>query len=127
MGTSSVLPNPELCRTEKSYLSADFWNCLAPDPIPCHYVVMIGEIKFCSIASRRGTVLKRKLEDRKIQVRHADASQTYVTRSQLNELIEAGSITAFERSSGWVDITRDPIRRRSSCWQFKGLQRRSIR
>ena len=127
MGTSSELPNPEFCRTEKSHLSPDFWTCLAPAQEPCHYVVTIGEIRFCSIASRRGTVLKRKLEDRKIRVRYADASTGFVTRSQLDECIETGRIAAFERSSGWVDITRDPVRRRSSCWQFKGLQRRSGR
>jgi hypothetical protein len=127
MGTSSELPNPAFCRTEKSLLSNDFWTCLAPDADPCLYVVKIGEIRFCSIASRRGTVLKRKLEDRKIRVRYADASTGFVSRSQLDEYIETGRIDAFERSSGWVDITRDPVRRKSSSWQFKGLQRRSGR
>lgn len=127
MGTSSMLPNPDVCKTEKSPLSAEFWTCLVPDPDPCHYVVKIGEIKFCSIASKRGTVLKRKLEDRKISVRYADASLGVVSRSQLDELIEAGSIAAFERSNGWVDISTGPIRRKSSQWQFRGLQRRARR
>jgi hypothetical protein len=127
MGTSSMLPNPEVCKTERSLLSADFWTCLVADPDPCHYVVKIGEITFCSIASKRGTILKRKLEDIRIQVRYADASLGLVTRSQLDELIATGHIAAFERSSGWVDIGRGPIRRKSSRWQFKGLQRRSGR
>jgi len=127
MGTSSILPNPAVCKTTKYIESADFWTCLAPDTVPCHYVMNIGAIKFCSIASKRGTLLKRKLEDRKIAVRYRDDSQSVVNRSQLDELIETGSIAAFMRSGGWVDITVGPIRRQSSLWQFKGLQRRARR
>jgi hypothetical protein len=127
MGTSSVLPHPDVCKTVKYIDSADFWTCLAPDPDPCHYLVKIGEIMLCSIASRRGTVLKRKLEGKQIPVRYADASLGAVSRAQLDKLIEAGSIAAFKRSSGWVDITRDPIRKTTSHWQFRGLQRRAGR
>jgi len=127
MGAVSVLPDPDVCKTEKFVESADFWTCLVAEPVPCHYVVQIGAIRFCSIASKRGTVLKRKLEDRKITVRYADATLGVVPRTQLAGLIESGSITAFQRSSGWVDITRDRIRSESSHWQFKGLQRRSGR
>ena len=124
METSPRLPNPEVCKTEKFISSADYWICLVADPDPCQCVVKIGNFKICSIASKSGTALKRKIEDKKIFVRYADTSLGVVPRVKLDELIESGRITAFKRSSGWVDITKDPIRSRLSRWQFKGLQRR---
>lgn len=124
MGTSLELPHPDVCRAEKFVASADYWACLVADPDPCRYVLTIGEIRICSIASRSGTQLKRKIENRKIPVRYADSSVGAVARGRLDELIESGGITAFERSNGWVDIAKDPIRSRLSQWQFRGLQRR---
>jgi len=125
MGTYSGLPHPEVCRTERFVASADYWTCLVAEPEPCHYVVKIGEIKICSIASRSGTTLKRKIEEKKIFVRYADSSLGAVPRAMLDALIESGRISAFERSSGWVDVTKGPMRSKSSHWQFKGFQRRS--
>ena len=125
METSSVLPNPEVCKTEKFILSADYWTCLVAEPDPCLYVVKIGNFNICSIASRSGTALKRKIEEKKIFVRYADNSLGVVPRVMLDEFIESGRIIAFKRSSGWVDITKDPIRSKLSQWKFKGLQRRS--
>ena len=125
METSHGLPNPEVCKTKKFIVSADYWICLVTEPGPCHYAVKIGTIKICSIASRSGTTLKRKIEEKKIFVRYADSSLGAVPRAKLDELLESGRITAFERSSGWVDITQGPIRSNVSQWQFKGLQRRS--
>jgi len=125
METSPGLPDPAICKTEKLIASADYWACLVAEPLPCQYALKIGIIKICSIASKSGTALKRKIEKKKIFVRYADSSQGVVPRVKLDELIESGRITAFERSSGWVDISKDPIRSNVSRWQFKGLQRRA--
>ena len=127
MDTSPGLPHPEVCKTEKFIVSADYWSCLVPEPSPCIYVVRIGDVRICSIASRRGTLLKRKIEEKKIEVRYSDDSLGVAPRARLDALIDAGSIAAFKRSNGWVDVAKDPIRSTVSHWQFKGLQRRSGR
>ena len=125
METSPGLPNPEVCKTEKLIASADYWACLVAEPHPCQYALKIGIIKICSIASKGGTALKRKIEKKKIFVRYADSSLGAVPQVRLDELLESGRIIAFERSTGWVDISKDPIRSNVSQWQFKGLQRRA--
>lgn len=127
MGTSARLPHPDVCKTEKFISSADYWTCLVTEPDPCHYAVHIGNFKICAIASKSGTALKRKIEDKKVFVRYADGSLGVVPRARLDGLIASGSIAAFERSSGWVEITNGPLRSKSSRWQFKGLQRRERR
>jgi hypothetical protein len=127
MGTCRGLPDPEVCKIEKFISSADFWTCLVAEPVPCQYVVAIGAVQICSIASKKGASLKRKIEGKKIAVRHVDSSLGVVSQVMLDELIESGRITSFQRSSGWVDIAADPIRKNSSQWQFKGLQRRAGR
>ena len=127
MGTCRGLPHPEVCKTEKLISSADYWTCLVEEPAPCQYVVTIGTVPICSIASKKGTSLKRKIEEKKIIVRYADSSLGVVSQVTLDELIASGSITAFKRTSGWVDIAHDLIRTKSSQWRFKGLQRRAGR
>jgi hypothetical protein len=127
MDTGRGLPDPEVCKIEKFISSADYWTCLVEEPEPCEYVLTIGTVPICSIASKRGTALKRKIEGKKIVVRYADSSLGVVSQVSLDEMIESGRITAFKRSNGWVDIANDPIRKESSQWQFKGLQRRSGR
>jgi len=125
METCRRLPAPEVCKIEKLNSSADYWACLVEDPAPCQYVVMIGTVQICAMASKNGTWLKRKIEDKRIVVRYADSSLGVVSKMQLDELIECGRIAAFMRSSGWVDVVNDPIRKASSQWRFKGLQRRT--
>jgi len=125
METSCGLPAPEVCKIEKFVSSADYWTCLVEEPAPCQYVVIIGTVQICSIASKSGASLKRKIKGRKIVVRYADSSLGVVSLATLDELIESGRISAFERSSGWVDIVNDPIRKESSQRRFKGLQRRA--
>jgi hypothetical protein len=125
MKTFLELPNPDVCKTEKLAVTVDFWSCLVEEADCCLYLLKMGTTKICSIGSRSGTRLKRKIEDKKVYVRYPDASQGVVPRVKLDELIESGRIIAFERSSGWVDINKDPIRRKCSQWQFKGLQRRA--
>ena len=127
MKTCRGLPAPEVCKIEKFISSADYWTCLVEEPAPCQYVVIIGTVQICSIASKSGASLKRKIEGRKIVVRYADSSLGIVSQATLDGLIESGRISAFERSSGWVDIVNDPIRKKSSHWRFKGLQRRAGR
>jgi len=127
METCRGLPAPEVCKIEKFVSSADYWTCLVEEPAPCQYVVTIGTVQICSIASKSGASLKRKIEGKKIVVRYADSSLGVVSQATLEELIESGSISAFERSSGWVDIANDPIRKDSYHLRFKGLQRRSGR
>ena len=127
METSPWLPQAGICRTEKFIASADYWICLVAAPDPCPYLLKIGSSRICSAASKSGAQLKRKIEDKKISVRFPDASLGLVPRARLHELIETGGITAFRRTSGWVDVTRDPIRKSESSWRFKGLQRRAGR
>jgi hypothetical protein len=125
MKSSQELPHPEVCKTEKFAVSADFWSCLVEEADSCLYLLKVGNSKICSIGSRSGTRLKRKIEGKKVFVRYPDTTLGVVPRVKLDELIESGIIVAFERSSGWVDITKDPIRSKCSQWQFKGLQRRA--
>jgi len=125
METCRRLPAPEVCKIEKFIASADYWSCLVEEPATCQYVVMIGTIQICSMASKSGAWLKSKIDGKRIVVRYADYSFGVVLQTLLDELIESGRITAFMRSSGWVDIAQDPIRKASSYSRFKGLQRRA--
>ena len=127
MGTVSNLPDVDVCRMEQSSLSPEFWACLVPESDSCNYLVKIGSIALCALASKKATLLKRKLDNGRVAVRYADDTFGLVTRTELNELIETRNIVGFQRSSGWVDIAKDPIRSRTSSWQFRGLQRRSVR
>jgi hypothetical protein len=127
METCRRLPAPEVCKIEKFVSSADYWSCLVEEPAPCRYVVTVGTVSICSIASKSGASLKRKIEGRKIVVRYADSSLGVVSQATLDGLIESGSIAAFERSSGWVDIADAKIRRESAHVRFRGLERRAGR
>lgn len=46
-----------------------------------------------------------------IQVKYPDNSYDYVKRKILDLLIELNKIVEFERSTGWVRIAFDPIRK----------------
>jgi len=121
------LPAPNVCRIEKFVSSADYWTCLVENPAPCQYVVTIGTAQICAMASKSGAMLKMKIDGNKIVVRYADSSLGLVSRAMLDKLIEFRRISAFERSSGWVDIVNGPIREERSFCRFKGLQRRASR
>ena len=125
METCRGLPAPEVCRIEKFISSADYWTCLVAEPVSCQYVVTIGAVQICSMASKSGSLLKWKIDGRKIAVRFVDSSPGIVSKATLDELIASGRIAAFRRSSGWVDIATDPIRKSSSQLRYKGLQRRA--
>lgn len=49
-----------------------------------------------------------------IQVAYDDEKYDYVKDFMLDKLIETGAISKFRRSSGWVRIGVDPIRRRTT-------------
>jgi len=53
-------------------------------------------------------------EDRSmaILVHFKDNHYRYVANGDLNELIDTGSIMGFRRSDGWVEIGRDPVRKK---------------
>jgi hypothetical protein len=125
METCRRLPAPEVCKIEKFIPYADYWTCLVEEPVSCQYVVTIGTVQICSMASNSGAWLKRKIDAKRILVRYADSSLGVVLNVALDELIESGRISAFKRSSGWVDITEGPIRKKSSHGRFRGLQRRA--
>jgi len=46
-----------------------------------------------------------------IHVRYKDSSFDYVNNKLLQELIDSQRIVGFMRSSGWVDVNKDPIRK----------------
>ena len=49
-----------------------------------------------------------------IHVKYADGTYSKVHSQTLQELIVNKRIQSFLRSSGWVDVERDPIRRNIS-------------
>lgn len=60
-----------------------------------------------------------------IQVSYADEKYDYVKDFMLDKLIETGAIAKFRRSSGWVQIGVDPIRKRRSE-NYNGEERRTL-
>lgn len=46
-----------------------------------------------------------------IHVHYTDNGFDYVNKNMLQELIDSQKIVGFMRSSGWVDIDKDPIRK----------------
>lgn len=49
-----------------------------------------------------------------IQVAYDDEKYDYVKDFMLDKLIDAGAISKFRRSSGWVRVGVDPIRKRTT-------------
>jgi len=48
----------------------------------------------------------------------------FVPSIELNNLIQTNSIVGFRRSSGWVDISKDRIRKEISPKRYFGRERR---
>lgn len=57
-----------------------------------------------------------------IRVLYKDNTSGMVRDYALDELISSNKIVAFYRTSGWVAVGRDPVRRRSE--PFAGPERR---
>jgi hypothetical protein len=64
-----------------------------------------------------------------IQVNYSDNSFDYVKDTQLSRLINSQSISKFRRTSGWVQIGVDPLRKseRSVLHDHSGNQRKIVR
>ena len=57
-----------------------------------------------------------------IRVLYKDNTSGMVRDYSLDELISSGKIVAFYRTSGWVAVGRDPVRK--NAVQFDGTERR---
>ena len=59
-----------------------------------------------------------------ILVRFKNEIFSIVQNYELDDLIASNKIIAFKRSSGWVDLSRDPLRGKGSPKEYKGVERR---
>ena len=59
-----------------------------------------------------------------VMVQFKDNTYDFVLNSELDSLIASKSIIAFRRSSGWVDISNDPIRKNVTPKRLLGRNRR---
>ncbi len=58
-----------------------------------------------------------------IMVQFENKTFGYVRNDDLDELIETGGIISFRRSSGWVEIGKDPVRTKRVA-EYTGPERR---
>ena len=59
-----------------------------------------------------------------ILVQYTNKTYDVVLNSDLDELIAAKKIVSFRRSTGWVDIGRDPLRGQGTQKEYSGPERR---
>ncbi len=62
-----------------------------------------------------------------IYVRYQDNSYGCVSNLDLDDMINDGSIVAFRRSDGWVEISSGPLRGRGEHKEYTGPERRGTR
>ncbi|MBI1921309.1 MAG: hypothetical protein HYS23_09555 [Geobacter sp.] len=62
----------------------------------------------------------------RIIVQYRDNTFKHVQNQLLDDLIDAGEIMAFRRSSGWVEIGRDQLRSKRAQPNYAGLERRAL-
>lgn len=60
-----------------------------------------------------------------IQVNYTDDRYDFVKDFMLETLIASGAIAKFRRSSGWVQIGVDPIRKARPSASYQGVERRA--
>jgi hypothetical protein len=60
-----------------------------------------------------------------IQVTYTDDRFDYVKDFMLDSLIESGTIARFRRSTGWVDVSSEAIRKMKPQGGYTGEERRS--
>ena len=60
-----------------------------------------------------------------LQVIFTDNHYDYVKDFVLDDLIDTQKIARFRRSTGWVIIGADPIRKRDNKRTYNGIERRS--
>ena len=61
-----------------------------------------------------------------IQVNWTNNRYDYVKDFMLDSLIEAGVVARFLRSSGWVTVGVDPVRKSVPVDEYHGKERRSL-
>ena len=61
-----------------------------------------------------------------VQVHWTNNTYDYVKDFMLDNLIEAGVVKRFLRSSGWVTIGVDPIRSNKPRSEYQGAERRTL-
>jgi len=61
-----------------------------------------------------------------VQVNWTNNKYDYVKDFMLDNLIEAGVVARFLRSSGWVTIGVDPVRTSTSNRAYNNTERRAI-
>jgi len=61
-----------------------------------------------------------------VQIKWTNKRYDYVQDFMLDDLIDAGVVARFLRSSGWVTIGVDPVRSKTTNGEFWGKERRSI-
>ncbi|WP_407931930.1 GSU3473 family protein [Geomonas propionica] len=61
-----------------------------------------------------------------VQVHWTNKRYDYVKDYMLNSLIEAGVVSRFLRSSGWVTVGVDPVRSSRSKKPYQGPERRQM-
>ena len=59
-----------------------------------------------------------------IMVMYDDKSTNFVRNKALEKLIKSGSIFAFKRSDGWVEVSKGPLRGQGPPVDYRGPERR---
>jgi hypothetical protein len=71
--------------------------------------------------------LKRKPSSEiRILVELTDGNICRMTKLELNTALENGSIARFQRSDGWVQVGRDPLRQMNRKSFYNGVERRQF-
>jgi len=60
-----------------------------------------------------------------IQVNYTDDRYDFVKDFMLETLIASGAIAKFRRTSGWVQVGVDPVRRARPAAPYSGAERRA--
>ncbi len=59
-----------------------------------------------------------------LRVMYHNQKYDLIKAARLNEMIEAGKITMFQRGGGWVRVGVDPIRSKKTDSSYNGSERR---
>lgn len=59
-----------------------------------------------------------------LHVMYHDQRYDFIKASRLNEMIEAGRITMFQRGGEWVRVGIDPIRSKKTTSSYNSSERR---
>jgi hypothetical protein len=71
--------------------------------------------------------LKRKpVPDLRILVELTDGNICRMSKQELNTALEKDRVSRFQRSDGWVQVGRDPLREMNSDSAYRGMERRQF-